>query len=485
MNVENVSFDDETIFKLFGAQAAEDESAERLRGYFVKNKSYDRLRSDIGLRIVVGHKGIGKSALLRISHLEDKEDQRLSIWLRPSDIAKTWSSNDSFVEKVEEIKINILNIIARKSLDELNIFGKKSEDIGIITNARHLIYSLTKHIRSQDGEDLETIVAGNFLASKKVSIYVDDVDRGWAASSKDISNVSALINAARDLVNDDDDNNLKFCIGLRTDAFNLARSANESGDKFEDYQVRLSWSNHDILVVMAKRVSDFFGGNLTADELMTKTQKEISALLEPIISSRFEGSGHWSNAPIHRVLLSLTRERPRDLIKLLSGAAKIAYNNSRPKISTTDLIDSFPAYSRGRIEDLISEFGSELPQIDRVIYSMKPTSGEKKKKLKKFIYRNDELIKKLNGIAVNQNISFSKVARGEKATGQTLAEFLYKIDFIVARRDEDNFIRRFYYRDHSELQSNYVDFGFAWEVHPAYRWALEPTNVISLLSEVD
>ena len=45
-------FDDETILKMFGAHAAEDETFEKLKGYFVRNKAYDRLRANIKLRLL-------------------------------------------------------------------------------------------------------------------------------------------------------------------------------------------------------------------------------------------------------------------------------------------------------------------------------------------------------------------------------------------------------------------------------------------------
>ena len=170
------------------------------------------------------------------------------------------------------------------------------------------------------------------------------------------------------------------------------------------------------------------------------------------------------------------------MVKLLSGAAVEAEKRGRIKIETIDLERSFPEYSRARIGDLISEFKSELPQIERVIYSMKPTTKESKEKEKRFQYRNDELISKLNGIGRNQNIAFEN---RNVATGQALAEFLFKIDFVIARREEGDVTERYYYEDHSKLQSNFVDFGFAWEVHPAYRWALNPTNVKDLLKEID
>ena len=55
------TFSDQNIAKLFGAEAAEDEPEDRFRQYFFFNQTYENLISDLPLRILVGHKGVGKS----------------------------------------------------------------------------------------------------------------------------------------------------------------------------------------------------------------------------------------------------------------------------------------------------------------------------------------------------------------------------------------------------------------------------------------
>ena len=97
-------FDDETIRDLFGTDAAEDEDPSRLKEYFFRNKSYQNIRTNLPLRILVGHKGIGKSALLRMSYLEDQEEGSLSIWVQPNDLILENSSNKNFLEKIEGYK---------------------------------------------------------------------------------------------------------------------------------------------------------------------------------------------------------------------------------------------------------------------------------------------------------------------------------------------------------------------------------------------
>lgn len=66
-------FTDDKIRELFGAEAAEDEAPERLKAYFFKNRAYDSLMANLPLRLLVGHKGIGKSALLRMAYFENIE----------------------------------------------------------------------------------------------------------------------------------------------------------------------------------------------------------------------------------------------------------------------------------------------------------------------------------------------------------------------------------------------------------------------------
>lgn len=82
-----IKLNDETLNDIFGAEDAENELPARLKEYFYKNKTYESLRASLPLRILVGHKGVGKSALLKVSELEDQEDNVLSIWITPSDVA--------------------------------------------------------------------------------------------------------------------------------------------------------------------------------------------------------------------------------------------------------------------------------------------------------------------------------------------------------------------------------------------------------------
>ena len=66
---------------------------------------------------------------------------------------------------------------------------------------------------------------------------------------------------------------------------------------------------------------------------------------------------------------------------------------------------------------------------------------------------------------------------GHKASAKELLAFLYKINFVVARKDlKDGYIDRKYFEDNNYLSTEFAEFGYDWEVHPAFRWALYPES---------
>ncbi len=484
MRTQFKHFDDETIRKLFGTDTAEDEDPARLKEYFFRNKSYQNIRSSLPLRILVGHKGIGKSALLRMAHLEDQEEGVLSLWIQPNDLILTNSTKKTFLEKISGYKRLITRAIYHKSLESLGIKSESEVKITLQNAAKQIISALIERVLSASGADADAQTNNLrkvFTKSREIRIYIDDIDRGWKATEDDINNISALVNAARDLTNEDQ--RLKIRIGLRSDAYYLYRTSDESTDKVESNVVRLSWTRHDVISVMALRVASFFGKVFDASALESLDQKELAKEIHPVIEERFSvGKGHWAGAPIHIVLLSLNRNRPRDLIKLLTAAARIAFQRDNVKILSSDLESVFADYSHGRITDLTLEFKSELPQIEKLLYNMKPSGKRQSEKDKRWLYSNDELINKIRNIKQSHQFSFRN---GKPATERALAEFLYKIDFIIARDEDERGSPRWTHFDQNRmLQSQFVDFGYKWEVHPAYRWALQPKSVHEIMDQI-
>ena len=75
---------------------------------------------------------------------------------------------------------------------------------------------------------------------------------------------------------------------------------------------------------------------------------------------------------------------------------------------------------------------------------------------------------------------------GREADTRNLATFLYKINFLTARKVlPSGEIDRKYFEENRYVSGRFADFGYDWEVHPAYRWALQPDTVRSIIKELE
>lgn len=485
--MNNIVFDDVTIDKLFGSEAADYESIERLREYYVKGKVYDRVTADLPLRIVVGHKGIGKSALIRIAMAEDFSRGILPILIRPDDVLEIAKQNVDFLQRIQDWKRGLLEVIGRKTLTEFGI-GDSATLQTITQPGGKLIQLLVDSVKGLldktglSSAPLKEALARNFLERKKIRVYVDDLDRGWGARRDEVNRISALLSAILDLCNDYP--GLQFRVALRTDVYFLYRTSDESTDKTEGSVVWFGWTNHEILVLLVKRVETFFGRAPEDKILMAMPQRDLARYLRPIMAEKFDGGGKWENAPMYRILMTLIRRRPRDLVKLCTLAARKTFEREASLISTSDFEKIFEEYSQGRAQDTYNEYRSELPDVQRLIQGMRPNKQELKDG-RGWIYSTDELVKKINSISEQGKF---KNAAGHPISSRELAQFMYKINFLIARKQENStagVIERVYFEENRYLSSEFRDFGYEWEVHPAFRRHLQPERLFALFKTID
>jgi len=470
-----LKFTEQTIQEVFGHEAAEDENKSRLRKYYFKGKIFDRVCTDLPLRILVGHKGIGKSALVSIAMQEDAENNIMSVLIRPDDVHEIVTDASDLLTSIRAWKTGLLRIVYEMVLRE---FGThQSPKTAILVKGAQLLDALVDAVKpmlskSVDIESSRGKAAQHFMKNKKLRVYLDDLDRGWQASSASITRLSALLNALRDISRGCD--GVQFRVALRSDVYYLVRTSDESTDKIEGSVVWHAWTNHEILAMLVKRVESFFGRERKEDELINMRQNDLASFLFEIMEERFRGSGKWHNIPIHRMLMTLIRRRPRDLVKLCTLAAHEAAEEGRSRIVTSDFMSVFDEYSQGRLQDAFNEYRSELSQIEPLLMNMKPSKKEWRGG-RRYTYSTDELLSKIGNIQSSSQ-TFQFYGKNRPASNKELAAFMYKIGFITARKEVDGKIVRKYFDENRYLSSKFTDFGFQWEVHPAYRWALQPDS---------
>lgn len=468
-----MDFTEENIAALFGHEAAEDEDIERLKGYYLKGNIFSQVANDLPLRILVGHKGIGKSALFHIARDEEKQRGKLSILIKPDDIIGIGDNETDILKLIREWKSGISEIISRKALVS---FGLQFDSFRSTINESggKLIDFLQQTFKSKIPANLhesQKIIINDFLKTGKIYIYLDDLDRGWQGRPNDIKKISALLNAVRDISSEN--RGVLFRVSLRSDVYYLARTSDESTDKIEGSVIWYSWTNHEILAMLVKRVDSFFGRTQPTENFIKASQPLLAGHLEEVLAKDFNGRGNWQKIPTYRMLMSLIRKRPRDLVKLCTLAARQARQDGEEIIGTKSFERIFEEYSQGRLQDTINEYRSELPDIERLLFNMRPSKAEKKTKLS-YVYNSDELLKKIHNIQQSGQFKF---ANGKTADAKQLAAFMYKINFLTARKDQGELIERRYFEESRYLSHKFVDFGFDWEVHPAYRWALQPDTL--------
>lgn len=469
-----MKFTEEEIRKLFGSEAAEDESIDRLKEYYFKSSVYELVHTDLPLRILVGHKGIGKSATFKVSYEENRIKNKVVVWIRPDDIMEICNGNATFLQMIRDWKAGLSSIIYQKVIESVGLDYEGNTGTAL-TVAGKIVNRVTEIFNKVISDKADTQIVKKdviqaYLRNHKIYVYIDDLDRGWTGTQDSIRRISALLNAARDITND----NEGLCIknSLRSDVYFLVRTSDESTDKIEGSVIWYSWTQHQILCMLAKRILSFQNKNVSERVLEKQPQFKVAEYYNVVFEDRFYGRGKWSDVPIHKVLASMIRRRPRDLVKLCILAARSAREKGHEIIMTDDWMDNFDYYSQERLQDTINEYRSELPEIERLLLGMKPSNRERHTS-EEFLYTTDELFKKLEIIQGQKPFFFTKETQ---ATTQELAAFLYKINFLVARKrvEDSSIIDRKYFEENKYLSNKFIDFGYKWEVHPAFRWALYP-----------
>ncbi|SEA23841.1 hypothetical protein SAMN05660964_01199 [Thiothrix caldifontis] len=478
-----MDFNEYELQKMFGHEAAEDEDTERLKSYYFKSKIYNQIVNDLPLRILVGHKGIGKSALFKVAIDEEMVNNRLALSIKPDDVIGVGDNVTDFLKLIREWKIGINKILTKKVLSFFNKLDKNWQDEleNFGGDTLNFIHSKISHSDLKDA--INKPLLDKFLSDKKISVYIDDLDRGWEGRKHDIQKISALLNAVRDISSEN--RGIYFRISLRSDVYYLARTSDESTDKVEGSVIWYSWQQHEILVLLVKRIESYFGRQVDENLLMGKHQSELMRYLKEIIEEKFTGKGHWRDTPMYRVLMSLIRKRPRDLVKLLTLAGRQAKSKNSNIIKTVHLEDIFEEYSQGRLQDTINEYRSELPSIERLILGMKPSKKEKTASLG-YKYNTSDLLKKIEMIEEQGKFYWTKTKEEPSAAStKELAAFLYKINFITARKQTSLGIDRKYFEENRYLSNKFTEFGYDWEIHPAYRWALQPDDPLNIFNELE
>lgn len=496
MNQTFEIFKKENRLTLFGHEDAGKEKEDRLYSYYYKTVQYEDVMSAIDLQIITGEKGTGKSALLRMAYLDSQESGIVPIWIRLDDLSELYTDilNSNNLYQLKTLwKQAISRLVIMKLASDVGFAigedyeralqwayssGYASKDF--ISRAAHMLKPIyEKYVETNSGYPAngEHRILERMIKSQNIRLFFDDFDLDWRGNTSDILRVKSLLLSLSDITSDI--TGLSARIALRTDVYEMIRNE-EFSDKFESCIIKCKWNNREILKTLSKRICTYFDiqfdENISQDSDMM--QYQLTPYLNYVFEPNFDNSTRvWRNAPTHRVIYSLIRRKPRDMVKLCQSVAEEAYNRHLNKINAICFVNILENYSQERLKDLINEYSNQLPKLQDLLVRMAPTQQEiQSKHTERYVYTTAQLHKKIKNIQQNITIKIFEASSEnlQVADFHQIAHFLYKIGFITGRkRNASEKISRVYYDESPYLLSaNTGDGGYSWEIHPAYRGAL-------------
>ncbi len=383
-------FRKENRMLLFGHEDAGKEDDNRLSEYYFKTNQYEDISSSLSLQVVVGEKGTGKSALLKMAFSEDLNNDLTSVWLRLDDLSELYGDilEENNLYKLKTLwkraisKVVIMKLASsvaissgedyEKALQWAYQTGYASRDF-ISRSLKMLKPIYEKYIDpSIELDSGERGIMERMLKSNRVRLYLDDFDLDWKGNKNDINMIKSLLLSLSDMTSDMD--NFSVRIALRTDVYDMIRTE-EFSDKFETSLIRCNWNNQQIMCALAKRISTYF--ELPFDIDITTNSRALqyktSKYFDTVFCDRFRDTHIWKNAPTSRVIYSLIRRKPRDMVKLCHNVAEQAYNKKMDIIESSCFINVLESYSQERFKDLINEYKKQVPKLSDLLVRMAPT----------------------------------------------------------------------------------------------------------------
>jgi Cdc6-like AAA superfamily ATPase len=479
----------------FIAATAESENNFLDDVFVTSNDFYNIIEPISGtMRILVGSKGSGKSALLERLLKRAQGDNVPIIRLTPANL-----DDLSFEESISPAKI--ISIVKDSVIKHMAIeYGKNMKgflsevDNALFREAEHngqaqktLIDSL-KRILLPIGKGVTDIDFGSICGTssntaslqfsierkldkeqKAFYVLLDDIDQIASVERKDRNDIIwgvllAMFSISQEL------NNVFPIVTVRKEIWRQLTVDNGNRDKYD--QIRgmiytLDPSKDDMKKIVEKRLNYCIEKN----KIGTFTNNPYKFFFEgtdcklPSSSERRTWSDYF---------VSASRKNPRDIIQLVNHLISNAIENGRNLIGDVDVEDTALGYSEERVEDLISQNKDFCSGIDNIIRYFS--------KERKFEYTADEIKNSLINALGSGNVVINKKTIHSNSIDDVfvLWDTLNNIGFLNAQTVDNRNTKQYSFLPYkksfikiscwNELQK------LSWHIHPCYRSYLIDLN---------
>ncbi len=381
-----VSLPQESLSKVdFGAPAAERDIERGLDEYFVESEAYSRVKAG-AKRILIGGRGIGKSALFQVLARRERDRGSYVIELSPEDysyelLTQTMASQDRgswakrgayaaawkyliYVLIMKEISTRRIQLgmgaggqIYRYIRDN-HANQQASKLAALVSYLKRMegvkIGRYEAAVRARELERLYKLEEINHLLPalkevarrRRVIVLVDELDRGWDSSEDARAFVAGLFQACISVNSLHD--NLRVFMSLRRELYEDIPELYEDAQKYRDMIETIRWNSTSLLKLIANRVRH---------SLPALAHQDDQACWNALFSA-VPGGGSF------RYMIDRTLYRPREIIQFCTLALECARDsqNTVPLQQAAVREAEYP-YSRERARDIAAEYRFQYPGL--------------------------------------------------------------------------------------------------------------------------
>ncbi|WP_155887760.1 P-loop ATPase, Sll1717 family [Paucidesulfovibrio longus] len=443
-------------------------------------------------RLLIGNKGIGKTALLSYLNSIAKKYCVPTLLLAPDDLNYSNLGNNNDIATIKRILYNSLVHSVSKcigtqlkgllSADEKIIYdtaiaeGLTKPDL--ITNLASLLPKIGAEILkinsnsfafdlggNRGGEALALSVKKYLMSSNKLFfLFLDDIDQiSSPDSSANLNRIWGLLLAARKLVQQNIQ--IRCIISVRTEVWTRLVSDDagqrDQVDHFQPLVINLKASDDYIHSIIYKRIK------IAAEELGYNAEDPWSCFFstKEVTLPKSKETRKWGN-----FIIKSARQRPRDAIQLVHFLAKTALSIGHSHISDATIESSLVQYSTGAARYLVGEVGTDCNNFMEVIRSFAD--------LDTFSIPFEKLKKHLSSMPSRFSLTIRGITLGNDRDNDffTLLALLHESGFINPRVKDNSMPRGYnhitffddpYLVNRSRL--NQLQQTLSWDIHPAFR----------------
>ena len=376
----------------FGAPAAERDIERGLEEYFVESEAYNRVRLG-SKRIVIGARGIGKSAIFQVLARRERDAGSYVIELSPEDysyelLSQTMASEDhGSWAKLGAYAVAwkyLIYVLIMKEISKKRIHLKKGVAGGIYKYIRDnhsnqqasKLSALVSYLKRLEGikigkyeaslkareleklyklEEIHHLLPAlrEIASNRRVIVLVDELDRGWDSSEDARAFVAGLFQACISVNSIHD--NLRVYMSLRQELYDDVPELYDDAQKYRDLIETIRWNDSSLLKLIAKRIRHSMPALAGADD-----QTCWNSLFSGTPGSRGSGS--------YRYMIDRTLYRPREIIQFCTQAIECC-RESQPGIPLrhTAVTEAEGIYSAERTKDIAAEHRFQYPGLMNVL----------------------------------------------------------------------------------------------------------------------